>query len=126
MLSQNDIEWIKSNRAELTSGRTESITLIREVEIGADQYTGETIIDEVPESVSVIWKEVSTVANGERDVVNGVELQNGDVQVTFDGSVGIENVKHIVRGGVEYSVVTVDEKGIGTVNRRECIARRTT
>lgn len=126
MLSQSDIEFIKNNRSELLQNRTETITLVRAISGEPDPYTGESSETEVPESVTVVWKEVSTIANGERDVVNGVELQTGDVQVSFDALVNLSDVERIERGGLEYTIVTIDEKGIGAVNRRECIARRLT
>lgn len=126
MLTQDDANWIKSNRVEITEGRTETITLVRVVSGGNDTYTGEPISTESSESVVVVWKEVSTVANGERDVVNGVELQTGDVQVSFDVGVFLTDVLRLERGSIKYEIVTIDEKGIGVVNRRECIARRLT
>lgn len=126
MLSQSDIEFIKSNRSELLQNRTETITVVRAINGGVDPYTNEPIITNSSESVAVDWKEVSTVANGERDVVNGVELQTGDVQVTFDSSVDLSDVIRLERLGLAFEIVTIDEKGIGAVNRRECIARRTT
>jgi hypothetical protein len=126
MLSQSDIEFMKNNRSELLQNRTETITVIRAVDGGSDPYTGEPTVTEATELIDVVWKEVSTIANGERDVVNGVELQTGDVQVTFDIAVDLSSVSQVERAGVKYSLVTIDEKGIGAVNRRECIARRTT
>jgi hypothetical protein len=126
MLSQGDIDFIKSNRSELTEGRTESITVVRAVDGGSDPYTNEPINTEASESIAVVWKEVSTVANGERDVVNGVELQTGDVQVTFDVTVDLSDVLRLERSGLSFEIVTIDEKGIGAINRRECVARRMT
>jgi hypothetical protein len=126
MLSQSDIEFIKNNRSELLQNRTETITVVRAVSGGSDLYTNEPISTEASESIAVIWKEVSTVANGERDVVNGVELQNGDVQVTFDAEFDLSDVIRLERAGLTFEIVTIDEKGIGAVNRRECIARRLT
>lgn len=126
MLSQSDIEFIKANRTELMQNRTVTISLVREVTTALDEYTGEISGYDDDEPTSVIWKEVSTIANGERDVVNGVELQTGDVQVTFDSTVVLSDVKHVVKDGVAYVIVTVDEKGIGAVNRLECIVRRAT
>jgi hypothetical protein len=126
MLTQDDASWIKSNRAEVTEGRTETITLVRAVSGGNDPYTNEPIDTEASESASVVWKELSTVANGERDVINGVELQTGDVQVTFDSEINLSDVIRLEHAGIKFEIVTIDEKGIGTVNRRECVARRLT
>jgi hypothetical protein len=126
MLTQDDASWIKLNRAEITEGRTETIMVVRAVDGGNDPYTNESINMEASESVSVIWKEVSTVANGERDVINGIELQNGDVQITFDAAINLSDVFRVERGGISFKIVTSDEKGIGVINRLECIARRLT
>jgi hypothetical protein len=124
MLTNDDIQWIKANRSELTAGRTESITLVRQSVGGVDPYTNEPITAETREIVPAIWKEVSTVANGDRSVVNGVELRQDDVLVTFDSDVDLNGVTAIERNGVKFSLVTVDEKGIGAVNRYECVVRR--
>jgi hypothetical protein len=124
MLTNDDIQWIKANRSELTAGRTESVTLVRRSVSNVDPYTNEPITSETREIVSAIWKEVSTVANGDRSVVNGVELRQDDVLVTFDSDVDLNGVTAIERNGVKFSLVTVDEKGIGAVNRYECVVRR--
>jgi hypothetical protein len=126
VLTQSDVEFIKLNRSELTANRTEPITLLRASTSDFDPYTGEPTTTESTEVVNVVWKEVSTIANGERDVVNGVELQNNDVQVTFDASVDLTDVLRIERAGLRHTIVTIDEKGIGAINRSECIVRRTT
>jgi hypothetical protein len=124
MLTIDDIQWIKANRSELTAGRTESVTLVRISASGIDPYTNEPITSETREIVPAVWKEVSTVANGDRSVVNGVELRQDDVLVTFDSYVNLSDVQFIERNGVKYSLVTIDEKGLGTVNRYECVVRR--
>jgi hypothetical protein len=124
MLTNDDIQWIKANRSELTAGRTELITLVRQSTSDVDPYTGEPITSETREIVPAIWKEVSTVSNGDRSVVNGVELRQDDVLVTFDSDVDLNGVIAIERNGVKFSLVTIDEKGIGAVNRYECVARR--
>lgn len=126
MLSQSDIDWIKSNRAEVTESRTELVDLIRQVDGEADPYTGEVSTTEITETVSAVWKEYSTVANGDRDVIGGVELRQDDVKVTFDADVDLADVKTVMRGGVAFTIVSIDEKGIGGRNRLECVARRTT
>jgi hypothetical protein len=126
MLSQSDIEWIRANRAEITEGRTELVEIVRLIDGEPDPYTGEVNASEIRESVSVVWTEISTVSNGDRDVVNGIELCQDDVQLTFEPDVDLTGVKTIEREGVSFTIFAVDEKGIGTVNRRECFARRTT
>jgi hypothetical protein len=126
MLSQSDIEWIRSNRAEVTEGRTELVDIVRLIDGEPDPYTGESSASEIRESVSVVWKEYSTVANGDRDVIGGVELRQDDVKVTFHADVDLTSVNSVERGGVAFTIVAIDEKGIGATNRLECVARRTT
>lgn len=126
MLSQSDIDWIKSNRAEVTESRTELVDLIRQVAGEPDPYTGEANTSETRETVSAVWKEYSTVANGDRDVIGGVELRQDDVKVTFDADVDLVGVNAVERQGVAFTIVSIDEKGIGGRNRLECVARRTT
>lgn len=126
MLSQNDIEWIKSNRSAITESRTESIVLLREVAGEPDPFTGEGTSTIVRETADVIWKEYSTVANGDRTVIGGVELLQDDVKVTFDASANLTGVYEVERQGEAFSLVAIDEKGIGGLNRYECVARRTT
>lgn len=126
MLSQSDIDWIRANRTEVTESRTELVDLIRTVSGTPDPYTGEVATTDSRETVSAVWKEYSTVANGDRDVIGGVELRQDDVKVTFDADVDLTGVNTVERGGVEFTIVAVDEKGIGGRNRLECVARRTT
>lgn len=124
MLSRSDIEFIKANRAELTANRTETIIAVVSDEDGTDPFTNEPIVSEAPISVDVVWKKIASVANHDRSLVEGVELRKGDVRVTFDADVDLAKVVKLIRNGVDYVLLTADEKGIGEVNRRECIVRR--
>jgi len=124
MLTENDIAFIKSNRTEITQNRTESIEIIHVAEGEKDPYTGESTTTETSETVSVVWKEYSTVANGDRSIVAGVEIRQDDVKVTFDSSVDLSDVERVVRGGLPFELIAIDEKGIGETNRYECVARR--
>jgi hypothetical protein len=126
MLTADDIAWIKTNRAEITGNRTESVTLVHATITGVDAYTGEPIVTDVLETVSAVWKEYSSVANGDRDVINGIELRKDDVKATFADTVTLADVSEVQRGGVAYAIITVDEKGIGGKNRYECVLRRVT
>ena len=124
MLTENDIAFIKSNRSELVQNRTESIEIIHVTEGEKDTYTGESSTTETSETVNVVWKEYSTVANGDRSVVAGVEIRQDDVKVTFDSSVDLSDVERVIRGGLPFELIAIDEKGIGETNRYECVARR--
>lgn len=124
MLTNDDIAFIKSNRTELVNNRTESIEIIHVTEGAKDPYTGESAVTETLETVSVVWKEYSTVANGDRSIVAGIELRQDDVKVTFDSAVNLSDVKRVIRGGIDFELIAIDEKGIGETNRYECVARR--
>ncbi|WP_332606868.1 hypothetical protein [Bacillus spizizenii] len=126
MISPSDIEWMLSNRDDITDGRSEVIQIFRTVEADKHPITGEPVVEEIPEDCTVVWKEFSSVAIGERSVLGGVELRKGDVKVSFPYDVDLTDVTHAVRGGIAFELVTLDEKGIGRKNRTESIARRRT
>ena len=127
MLSREDVEMIRSTRAEITHNRTEPITLIHLIPGAVDPWTGEPTGDkEVAEVVDVVWKEYSSVAVGERAVIGGIELMDNDVKVSFEPSVVLSDVDRLIRQGEPYTIVTIDEKGLGGLNRYEAIARRMT
>lgn len=126
MLTEHDIEFIKNNRSEITANRTETITLVHVTKGESDPYTGESTETESREIVEAVWKEYSTVTNGDLTVIGGVELRQDDVKVTFDSSVVLSDVKVIERDGADFTIVAIDEKGIGVTNRLECVVRRVT
>ncbi|MFU8688476.1 hypothetical protein ACNA6I_01460 [Rossellomorea sp. FS2] len=74
----------------------------------------------------MVWKEYSSVAVGERSVIGGIELKENDVKVSFEPTIVLSDVSKIMRKGEPYTLVTVDEKGLGGLNRYEAIARRMT
>jgi hypothetical protein len=121
MLSQEDIEWIKGNRTDLTQNRTEPITIIHVTVVGEDPYTHEEIINEVSEIVNVVWSE--STGKNERDYFGGIELLENDVVVSFEPTVNLTDVEHIIRQNKKYEIVAIDERGIGEINRYETVAR---
>jgi hypothetical protein len=127
MLTEQDIAFIKSNRSEILANRTEPVKIIHIVPGAVDPWTGEPTGDtESPEIVEVVWKEYSTVANGDRDVIGGVELMQNDIKVTIPSTATLGDVERIIRQGVVYSLIAIDEKGLGDPNRYECVARQVT
>ncbi|MGM0836041.1 MAG: hypothetical protein ACQEV7_07780 [Bacillota bacterium] len=124
MLTQNDIEIMKANRSELLANRTELVTLVTLTETGSDPFTGEPITEETRLDVEAVWKKVASIANHDRSLVEGIELQAGDYRVSFNYDVPIANITTVERNGESYTLIAVDEKGIGEINRYECIARR--
>jgi hypothetical protein len=121
MLSQEDIEWIKGNRSELTQNRTEPITIMHVTVVGEDPYTHEEVINEVSEIVNVVWSE--STGKNERDYFGGIEVLENDVIVSFEPTVNLADVERIVRNGKTYELVATDERGIGEINRYETVAR---
>lgn len=120
MLTQDDVAWIRSNRAEILESRTESITIWHAVNGGTDPYTGEPIAGApVSETVIVVWKPVT-----ERELADGAELQIGDVKVSFLDTVNLADVERVEKSGIKYELVTIDERGLGGRNRFECVVRR--
>lgn len=135
MLTQDDINWIKSNREEILMNRTEPVVVKRMTERERDPYTDEPYLENsgylfyakhqiIEETVQVVWKEFSTVSKGDRHVIGGIELKVDDVKVSFDYHFNLEGVTRLVRNEVEYEIIATDPKGIGETNRVECLARR--
>jgi hypothetical protein len=124
MLTNDDINLIKANRIEITEGRAVPVVLLRIVPGEEDPYTGEKGDTITEEPAQAVWKEYSTVSNGDRDVIGGVELQQDDVQMTLDASIDMSGIERVKYSGETFEIVTVDRKGIGAVNRYECVVRR--
>lgn len=124
MLSIEDIEYMKNNRNEIKQLRTDPVTLIRKVETDKDPYTGESIVTEVPETVEAIVRGFTGVVGGEQLLIGGIAIRQGDVSMAFDSSVNLENITLVEHDGVEYTLFSVQGRGIGENNRYECIARR--
>jgi hypothetical protein len=102
--------------------RTVEVTVLFNSAGGYDPYTGEPIAGEpVAETVAVVWKPVT-----ERDLVNGTEIRNGDVKVSFMSDVNLADIVRLTKSGVEYAVFTADELGLGGPNRYECVVRQVT
>ncbi|PLR65978.1 hypothetical protein CYJ36_20095 [Bacillus sp. UMB0893] len=126
MLTKDDIALMKSDRTEIKQNRTETVTLVTTIPGEPDPWTGEPgtpVIIRTP--ADVIWKEFSSVSNGDRSVIGGVELQQDDVKMKVDSEVDISAVTSIERKGKLYTIIAIDEKGIGETNRYECVIRTT-
>jgi hypothetical protein len=125
MLSQSDIEWIKANRTELTEGRTETITMIREIVSGKDDYSGEPLLVIERTNEDVIWRDmVFKGRHSEINYVNGVEILSDDEWVSFRPDIDLSSLTKLEKDGVIYTLVTIHELGIGGRTRYECIVRR--
>lgn len=129
MLNEADVEWIKSNRTELTRNRQTLITIAYESEGTVDEITGEEIGGELVErDVMSVVTEITTLAEAgiERLLEGGVFVEKGDVWL----SIGYDKVSDIVDkidklryDGVWYVILALDKKGIGAINRIEVVGR---
>lgn len=126
-LSTEEVAWIKANRAEIVGGRTQQVTLIHLVPGDPDPYTGEPT-DTTPqlETIDVVWKVYGTVSEEDRALVSGVEVRQGDVQMTVnDATTNLDDVETVKHNDIPYTIIAADPKGLGGTNRRECLVRRT-
>lgn len=126
MLTQNDIEIMRNNREGLKQARTTNVTITSVHEGSYDPYTGEPEYVEVTYSVPAIVSGFTGVVGGERLLVNGVAIEQGDIAISFDIGINLEGVQTVGYSGKLYTLFSVQEKGIGDPNRYECVARRVT
>jgi hypothetical protein len=124
VVTQSDIDLIKSTRSEIEQNRKEPVTLYRETVTGTDPYTGEPIVSETTENVNAVVSGFHSVVGGERLIVNGIAIQEGDVKLSLGIAVNLEGVKKVVIGSVEYYIYSVMPRGLGTDNRYEVVLRR--
>lgn len=122
MLTEKDIEWIKSNRTDLLASRTEPVTLFIRRKTGEDPYTGEPTYENTEETADAVWTENAS----ELMLEKGIEVKTGDAQVSLKPNVGVYDVNKVRRNGIDYKLAHIDEKGLGGLNRYECVARRVT
>jgi hypothetical protein len=126
MLTESDKQYMRANRAGLENLRTTPVILERLTANGVDPYTKQPITVVVPATVEAIVKGFTGQVGGEQLIVNGVEIQSGDVQITFNDSIDLNGVQAVIHEGVTYVLFSIQPKGIGGTNRFECVARRAT
>lgn len=125
MLTSDDINLIKQLRNELEYLRSVPVTLERLVESGEDPYTKEPITETVTEVVNALIKPIETDKNlNERILIDGVETIKEGLQIKFSNDVNLNGVDHVYINGNKYKLISTTQRGIGTVNRYECIVRR--
>lgn len=128
MLTKEDIEFIKGNRSQIMSNRTEYITAYFNVDNPEkDPYTGEIIGKPEPTEVKVHWSESSQATSSTgfaRTLDDGLGVIQGDANVTFSHDVNVYKITKIKRKGIEYKVTKIDERGLGEPNRYECTVKR--
>lgn len=126
MLTNEDIEMIKANRAELTDKRKKPVILKREAVVTVDPYTQEEITTTNDETVYAIVKGFTSAVAGLKMVVSGIALDVGDIYITFDGDVSLQGVNNVEVDGVAYAIYSIEPRGLGGLNRYEVVAHRVT
>lgn len=130
MLDRMDLEFIKESREEIRKLREKIIEIISNKEVGRHPITDEpevvTVVDEVVAVVTVI--SVRTAVD--REVIQGIELINGDVIIDiniedFPAGISDEDVISFNYLDVNYTVVASGLLGLGDYNRYELLGRRT-
>lgn len=128
MLTLSDIEFIKRNRADVTQNRTDSVIIYHKLATTEDPFTGDSLYEEVPETVEATWLRYSSESPGTDDkkYVNGVVAEVGDVFANFDITVDlsdVDRVRHFLTNE-EWRVRGVDKLGIGEPNRNYVLLGR--
>lgn len=126
MLTNEDIDFIKANRADLTDKRKKPIVLKREAVVTVDEFTQEEITTTNDETVYAVVKGFTSAVAGLKMVVSGVALDVGDIFVTFDGDVNLQGVNNFELNGVLYAIYSIEPRGLGGDNRFEVVAHRVT
>lgn len=130
MLTNKDIELIRSTREDVRGNRTIPIILYSEIENGKHPISGEPIIDSREDSVDAIVSEVSVRTSLDRRMENGIEIFTGDILIDVsledmpEGVTGddVVKVKYVEK---DYTVLAADYIGLGGFNRVEFIGRLT-
>jgi len=126
MLTESDKLWIKENRAQITEGRTVAVTLVMQSKVGEDPFTKEPIVSDISVVTSCVWRIYQAVSRTQIQTVNGITVEEGDVEVKFGNYVDVRDAKYIVREGVRYRVVSVNAAGIGEEYRFIALLRKVT
>jgi len=126
VLTNEDIDFIKANRADLTDKRKKPIVLKREAVVTVDEFTQEEITTTNDETVYAVVKGFTSAVAGLKMVVSGVALDVGDIFVTFDGDVNLQGVNNFELNGVLYAIYSIEPRGLGGDNRFEVVAHRVT
>lgn len=129
MLSESDIDLIRSTREEVRKNRTLTVTLVGENIIEKNPITGEEVVVPFEEDVVAVVTEISVRTAVDRYLNEGIEVRTGDIIVDISyedipGNINNESLSDIVYGGLVYTVVSTDSLGLGGYNRVEVIGRR--
>ncbi|PFY95249.1 hypothetical protein [Bacillus wiedmannii] len=122
MLTEKDIEQIRTNRELIEQNRRESIVLWRKGTTEEDPITGEKIPGEdIQEMVQVVWKKFTLE---DKAKFLGTDVKEGEALVTFHLDIKLNDVNYLEKNGIKYVIMMMDERGLGGVNRREVVVKR--
>lgn len=128
MLHEDDIQFIKDNRTQITQERLETMTLKVRSQGGTDAFTGDPIYTTNNNEVQGTVRDITSMSSGGNDIgyLDGVQVIAGDAIANFDIDVDLSNVKEVVRRGEVYIIEAVDTIGLGEDNRHHVLMRRET
>lgn len=127
MLNENDIEYMRQSQDEIYVLRQRPISVIY-VNKTYDDITGEFIGEtETERDVNAVITEISTRSkDGSRRLINGVEVEQGDLKIDIKIEL-IDDIKDVITRAEfdekKYELLGGDRKGIGVRNRVEYIGR---
>lgn len=127
MLTEKDVDWIRSNRKEITKNRTSSITLIGKKEEEKDPVTGEPIEKDVEKDTKAIVIEMTSAFKFDISLKEGAETEEGDLWVVVDRDdmkLDSEDVSEIKYREEKYKVLAADTLGLGKLNRTIFVGRK--
>lgn len=128
MLNKYDIDLIKETRREITEHRESDITFIGEKRTREHPITGEPITEQITEETVALVYEITSAFKFDRELSEGVDVQNGDLWIDVDlrdmKGFSPDEVKSIKYEGVTYTVMSSDSVGLGEDNRVQIIGRR--
>jgi len=127
VLNENDIEYMRQSQDEIYVLRQRPISVIY-VNKTYDDITGEFIGEtETERDVNAVITEISTRSkDGSRRLINGVEVEQGDLKIDIKIEL-IDDIKDVITRAEfdekKYELLGGDRKGIGVRNRVEYIGR---
>lgn len=128
MITPEDVNFMKSARAEAMAGRERDITMTTKIQTGEDRYTKQPIYETTNHAVRAVVTEISGTSGVaiERKLDEGMSVIDGDIQFSVSLDMITEDTdayKTIVYNGENYMILAADFKGIGERNRIEFLGR---
>jgi len=128
MLTDNDVDFMRSSQESIRSKREKLVKVYSEVESGEHPISGELIIDKRTDEMPAVVTEVSVRTSLDRRLDDGIEIRTGDILVDIllkDVPEGVSNndMLSLKYDGEDYTVLAADKLGLAGFNRIEIIGR---